>query len=455
MVVKRLLLVVLGILLIVSLLGANVAVGLDRGPLDAGHVTDTLDDTDSYTELQGLTKNAIEDQVDEQTLDDIPGELDLGEIIDETLTEEYLRTEIDSNIESLYAFLHEETDQLELIVDVDALRDNLESALATHVAELSLAEFGIEAVEFPVLSQTVTANIGQLDQGQEAYEAELESFESDVKAVLQEETSQELTDDQLDAAYDDLRDELRSDVNDAVESAVLSLGLPEELESSAIDLGETIADAYTTDLTYADFDAQLTADKEAISTAAVSFAFGDAGLIPEELDLGEDIDRSALDPVKTVFSTIGMLALVLPLIVLGILAMMFIVTRDVVSVAKIAGVVSIIVGLVGLVATMIIPGLVDDLILSELEPGDVNEAVDLDVVTDLILEIFSGLLQPMFVQSIALVLLGGILIAGGYAYQRQRASSGSLVDSQDEAQDPDAIDEQPATGEEATGPDEE
>lgn len=428
----RAILAVLAILLVVVLLGANVAMGLDRGPLDDGHVTDTLDDTDSYAELQSMLQDAVESQLDEGTLDDLPGELDMTAVIEDTLTEEYLRGQVDSTIEQLYAFLHGETETLDLIIQVDELKDNLETAVSTQVADLSISSLGIDSVDFPVLNDTVTAHPGDLDQGQQSYESELASFEEAVKASIQEQTEPDLSEDELDDAYDDMRQDLRDEVNTAVETAVANAGLPSELESAAIDLAGTIADAYTTDLSYDEFSSQLDADKEALGSAAVTYAFEEGDLIPDEINIGENINEDELSPAVSAISLIGTLALVLPLVALLFVGLMYLVIRDVVPVAKAVGIVAIIVGTIGIAVTMLLPGLVDDMVLSQLDPSDFDQDfIDLDTVTDLTLDIFSGLLDPLFTQSLLLVVVGGVLLVGGFAYQRQRSNpSNAEVDDQ-------------------------
>lgn len=423
MVVKRAILVLLAVLLVIALLGSSVAMGLDRGVLNDDYVKDRLDRADAYDRLHAEMLSEFEDELPEFG-DDLPSEIDVSQIIEDTITPEFIQEQFEGVIEGFYAFLHGETDTLEVIITVDDLSDNLADAIANQVVELDLADFGIEPITLPIGEEEVVADITQLDQGEEAYQNELDSFEESIKDILREEFEEEFgeepDEEELDEEYQDLLDELEDDILDAVEAAVQGADLQPELEEAAMGLGETIASAYTSDMTYEEFEQQLDSDKIAIGEAAADWALAELPDDFEEFDVGEEIDEEQLEPVATVFSIIGTLALVLPLISLGLIGLMYVTTRDVVTVGKTVGIVAILVGAIGVAVAVIATGIIEDLVAEELAAEEeISEGI-LELVFDIVAMVF----DPFQTQSFLLLALGGLVLVGAVVYNRHRAGLG-------------------------------
>lgn len=420
MVATRAILVLLAIVMLLVMAGANVAMGLDRGVLNDDHVIDQLDDADAYETIHGVLLEELEGEFDDGP-DDLPGDIDLSGILEETVTVAYLQSQIEQGISSVYAFIHGDADQIELVVDLEPLIDNLADAVGSQVAETSLAEFGVEPIVVPVDGDAVTIDPAALDTGPAAYDAERAAFESDVKAIIREqiesETGQEPTDEQVDSAYDDLIDELGDEMRSQVTASIDDLDLPAGFDDAFASIATTITDAYTTDLDHDEFADQLEADKSSLGEAAVSHLLDEQeDLIPESIDLAAelDLDEDDLSPAVDAVSLVGTLALVLPLLVLGLVGVMYGVVRDVSPVAKATGVVAVIVGVIGAAIAWVVPGIIESALLDDLDVDGVGQEL-----VDLIPALLGVVFDPLWLQSVGLLILGGVLIGGGIVYDRQ------------------------------------
>lgn len=423
---SRVAVAVLTILLIVALLGANVAMGLDRGVLDDEYVKSELDDADVYAAVHAEALAQLEEDMPEAP-DDLPGSIDVSDIIADTVTEEYLQEQIEGVIESIYAFLHGDTDQLELIITLDTIVENFEQAVATQVADISLAELNIGELSIPVEGYQVTVDPGELDAGETAYYAELDRFESDAKDAIEqslEDQGFDPSEEDVDQAYETLKDDLSSELESAVEAAIEGADLPADLQDAATAIAHTVAGAYVDRPAHADFDADLTDHKEDLGAAAASFALDEQGdLIPEELDIGEELGGLAeeeLEPAVTAVSLVSTLSMALIVVSLLLVGGMFAVTRSVASTARAAGIGALIVGALSAAVAFIIPGVAEDMFLDDLEVEGIGEEL-ISVVPDLIDSAFG----PLFTQSIGLLVIGGILIGVSVVYPRRLASGSS------------------------------
>lgn len=422
MVASRVLMAVLAIVLVVALLGANVAMGLDRGALDADYVNDELESADVYETIHEEILNEIEDEVGDVDTD-LPTDIDLSELLGDIVTVEYIQEQVSGAIEGLYAFLHGETDQIDIVLDLGPVIENLEDAAAAEVAAISLADIDLDPIAVPVEGHTVTVDPGALDDGEASYYAEVDRFESDAKDAIadsiESQTGQEPSDEDVDEAYEEMQDELHDDIV-AVAQDTIGDAFPDEVAQEAAAIAETIASAYTMDLSHGEFDSQLESDKEALGASAASWMIDQEADLDAEFHLGDELDDEATDelsPVVTAVSIIGTLAWLLPLVALGIVAGMYAITRDPARVAKAAAVPALLVGGLCAAIAIVAPGLVEDLVLDAVEFDGAGSGL-LDAIPAIVESVFA----PLLMQSIALLGLGVVLLVGAIYVGRSAAA---------------------------------
>lgn len=129
---KQIAVYVVALIMVVSLVGASTAVAVDRTVLDADHVAETLEEEGVYGDLEAEAQDEISGDITnnlENETDEIPDgislEIDGETVASETVTETYIAGEFNENIKSLLAFLEEDTDGLELSVNLEPVQDSL------------------------------------------------------------------------------------------------------------------------------------------------------------------------------------------------------------------------------------------------------------------------------------------------------------------------------------------
>lgn len=132
---------VLCLLLTVSLFGANIAMGVDRGPLDRDHMTSSAEEAELYTHLQGDVIDLLLEQLPPVDLG--PLDLELREILEGVVTPEWMQAETERNVGNAYDFL-DGSGSLEIYLDSSGLQANAGSAIAETMAGLDFSEVGLE-----------------------------------------------------------------------------------------------------------------------------------------------------------------------------------------------------------------------------------------------------------------------------------------------------------------------
>lgn len=182
------LVVVLGVVLLLFLGAANVAYAADRTVLDSEYVVETMDDEDAFatmtvelreelladinqnieTQIRGEfeVELPVQDPALEEELDDIDQEAIIVRLIEEELdpeayvqaaiTEEFVRGEVARNVENFYAYLHGETDELRLWVNLAEPRDTIVDAIASEsVSRERILEIALEEGATPEIAELI------------------------------------------------------------------------------------------------------------------------------------------------------------------------------------------------------------------------------------------------------------------------------------------------------------
>lgn len=400
MVSQRTIIIGLSIVLAIAMLGGNIAMGLDRGPMSSDHVKDTAESEGLYDAIHEEMLETILEEM--EPADDLPEGLDTATIVEDTVTVGFVQQQLGNNIDTTYAYFGGDVDTIELYFDLEDLSQNLRDSLVEQISDMSADELGLG--ELYLDEYGVTLDIDRLLADADGFAAERTTFEEAIKEHIQEETPHEMSDEELDEAYNDIRDDLHQEVTEHAQTAIGGHGFPGELHEPLTGFAATIADGYVAEIDYDEFEAAIEDDQEAIGQAIGDHILDETG-DDQRIVFLETEDADELAPVKTAFSTIGMLAWLLPLIALGIVGGMYYLVRDETAVATPVGIVALVVGVIGAILATVVPSVAFDMADLDLN-GDLTTAVEGFV---------AGLFDPLFTQSIVLAGLGVVLIGVAYA----------------------------------------
>lgn len=279
--IRRIAIAFFCLLLVVSLFGANAALAVDRGPLDNEHTKESIAESGLYDVIEDEAAGVVAEEVPAEQASEY--DIDLDVIVASIISEDWLQTETERNIDAFYAYLDDD-EELELYIDIASLEGEMQTALESEFAELDYSAFGLEELDAmledeeayhterevlraellgelgmdpdegfgnPTLASLIESEdsyaaeqeavqaaiaeeiIDELDArngfGDErveslladaaSYEATQDDFRTEQKERIQEETEEELSDEQLEAAYADQQDEIREATEEELTTA--------------------------------------------------------------------------------------------------------------------------------------------------------------------------------------------------------------------------------------------
>jgi hypothetical protein len=165
-------------------------------------------------------------------------------------------------------------------------------------------------------------------------------------------------------------------------------------------------------MTYETFDAELSTAKAnlADNVSTVVRDVLDEGF-PERLDLTADLSQGAetmLDQAREANGLVGLLGVLLPIVAILLIGALYLVTRSVAGTAFSSGVALASAGGAGFLIGEVTPGTVESQVRSELSTEEVPE----DAI-DVAIGIVDRAVGALAAQSLALALLGVVLVAAG------------------------------------------
>lgn len=420
---------ILGIVLLVSLLGANLVVGVDRTALDSEFVKDSLEEEEAYAVILAELQDEVVDETGEPTDEPAP-----EEILADVVTEEYIQEQTEANIDRLYAFLHGERDELYLAVETEPLKDDLAAEIAQSVIE----EQDIEEFD---------PRFAAMTESEAEFEAAREEFKEEQKQRIQDETQPELTEEELEEAYEESREEIREEAIAELEADVQGEEFPSEAEDAAIELGTVYIDGLTEpELTYAEFMERVEDAEESFVEAAESAARTQLDEeLPDTLELTDELseeDQEELALLQEWVSLVSTLSLAIPAIALVVSVLIGWLTATRSAGLIVVGASSAIAGAATLGGFTVLQGTVATEIRSEAAQGEIPpELAELAVgLLDRILGVFIG-------QSWVLVGLGALLVVGGFAIRWELLPVDDHPGEDPEEEASDRIDEEIETDE--------
>lgn len=362
--------VLLGILLTASIVGAHGVVASQRTALSASYVSETMAEEGAFEELEVTAEDIVVDQAAGAlgTSGAIP---DSGGLIEravrELVTRDYVERVVTTNLERLYDFLHGR-EPLELGIDTTPIKSDVAGAVTAELREVPVpdllqqpsfeggfGEFGLDA-----------ATVAEAYEDQATYR----EVQQDVRSQFEQSGAD--------------RDRLNQSVIDSTDVS----GLPEDVQQSVYRLETTVVLAFTSDMSHDEFRQRMDAARDDFAVAVGDFAQAQIDeQVPDEIDADEELDADARQQLGTAADNVQLvdtIGLVLPILALIFLLLIGWLTHSIGRTARILGSSLLVTGVVGVLA------------------GAVARGPALDIVREAVVDA-----EP-FVQSTAVALIGGV-----------------------------------------------
>ena len=452
--IRKLFAVILAIVLIISLTGANALVAADRTVLDSEFVTDEFEKQGVYTELTESFQDDVSSEFGGEQIQ--PGEelppgitaepIDAQQVANDTITTEFVRNEVNRNIEQLYAFLHGERDTLnprinttpvkeglleeveEMNVQVDApeavagsgsLEDGELSITADDIAALEESEKSFDETRTELWVDVVfeqTSNedllllIGENPNDYPDNEQAVQEHEEEIRSELRSELQ----------SYDDLNDDAKEEIDrlnrqlkdESEQQLAQQDELNDDLRQGLQEMQFTVIDGLTGDVTYDEYTERLESAESDVATEIESMIQQRIEEeVPNEIASEEEITRESneeLAAMSTQVQRMSLLAWVLSILSIILVGLIGVATRSFGWTTATSGVAFSIVGLVGVVADIVLRQTAVQLMKEEIQTGTQDQ------VTADLSSAFIGVVESAIgtygTQSLLLLVLGLVLI---------------------------------------------
>lgn len=443
----------LGTLLVATIAAGNVVFAAHQTVLDPGYVSDTVESEGGYEALaeQGVGGLAGGDA---SSGGDAP--IDRSAVMNEAVTEEYVASQTGDNLDRLYAYLHGNSDEPALYLDTQPLPERAanvteERVRSTEPGELFASAVGQSNGDVPIDADLVR----RLDRGPGEFRAAQDEFRQRVRdevvtRLAREQFDRSSEDELLGLVIEDydpndyseaekermvrdrrgeilaaLEDRIESERGDEVDEQVdeqlaqireeaTAANATGDFESEAMaaataDLRAAVITALTTDTGYEAYRADATAARDDLAAAAGSTVESRmAEEMPERIDLSGEMpseQRQTLADAATAVQWLDRLAVGLPALALALVGLLWYVTGSLGRTAGTAGWGLLLVGVPGVAGTEVGWSLLRE------ELGSASGEPPVEIVLGLL----DGFLAVLRTQSIALVVVGGLLLAAALA----------------------------------------
>lgn len=459
--------VVLGILLTLTLSVGNVVFAAHATVLDPDFATNTIEEEDGYEVLadqfeqemaaDGGADGAGDDGASTSQASSMSEFLEGEGVFEDAVTTEYMAAQMEPNVYRTYAYLHGNEPRLNLSLDAEPIAENAGTAADDAVANATTVELlaltgGDPLQDLPVEESTIE----MLDEGPDAYEQAQQDVRDRVyQEVLDEAVEQAYQDRSNDellalvipdydpndysesekeqmvqeregdiksalrASIEDERgDELESEVDDRLvslrEDATsddVSTG-QDSFDGPATDLRDTTVAALTTDMSYETYQDDAGAAKAELGAAVGEYT---ESALAEELGSTVDLNEAMGIPEEGAFgdavSTVtwlDRLALVIPVVAIGLIGLVYYLTR---SVGRTVGTVG------WSLLWAAIPAFVGATLLAGRLPGMMGVEGDPNAMSSVILGLFQRTLGHLAAQSLAIGLVGGLFVGSAIGHR--------------------------------------
>jgi hypothetical protein len=398
-------LVVVGIVLFVVLFSANAVITLDRTAFSADHATESAEEADLYGALATQIRSQITAQAPDSA-EDSPLDRSQSELIAAAITDEYVKSQTEQNIENVYAYLNGETDELQIGFDTKPVEENLLDEVESEVEDIDLT-----AIDMPF-----AGDIEAMASNQSEFEQQRTEFRAEQKQRIQQRTDRELSDEeletQLNGSMDEIRDRMLTRLDSQLEGRFE--GPESALEEPVRDLQAARINALTGELTYEEYTSEVETAREDLGDAfGTVFESQLDDQIPETIDATEQItdqQRDTLDTARTVVSLSGPASIGLLLLVIALAAIIAWLAPHSIAAMEV-GIISGLVGIIGVAGSLVATQQFRAIIASETDAPAAMKAFAREFVI--------GIFEVLRVQSVVLLVVGVVLVAVGIAIQRE------------------------------------
>lgn len=401
---RAILLGICGLCLTLSVFGANLAIGADRTALSGDYVSNGLHEEGYYEHMadQLAANMKPEEGQNAGSGEDAPFAEGppMGDLVDEVVTTEFVRTEMGGAIRDFYAYLHGDRDDLVAVVDMTHVKEGLPAEVGAWVREADL--------------ERLHEGVAALAESEAAFRDERAAFEAEQLERIQAETDEHHDEAELRAMWDDQRGDVRAEMVAELEDQVANSDVPPPARPAMVEFGTVRIDGLVReDLTY---EAYLANVEDARENLAVGWEQAVAGQLDQEMEDGMDMTegmnpeaRETIDTVRTGVSLTSLLVFLLPLAALSFAgAIGYLSPTRSSALRRIGGVVAT----VGLLCTVLAVALAT--VLPDLLAGSEDATAGQTAVAGLVADGFT----QFGIQSGLLLGLGLALVVAGVAVRK-------------------------------------
>lgn len=374
-------LVVIALVLAASVAGAALVFTGHQTLLSAEFAKDTAGDTGLYGQFEDEITAGVSQDIEEGSNPDDPfaPTFDPEAVAETAVTPEFVRSQVDANIDRYYRYLHGERETLDLYFDTEQLRANLGDEIGEAARDIDLAAVVDEAtagidteirdtgVEVPLDGETFE----RMAASETSYNEEREQFRAELRAVALDRAVEEgepaellaLIDEnpeQYDEAerrrivderegeikrelakteefqseFEESLEEERKEVVERIEAEV-ARQTDDRSDVVAQAVGELLVamvDGLFTDQPHGEFvDRVERVDRELSDEAERRTRERIDENIPERIDLAEEMDRGGVDQMATYVQLSGTVGWALVLLSLGLVGGSYALSRSAVA----------------------------------------------------------------------------------------------------------------------------
>jgi len=405
----------LTLLLTITLVATNFVVTTERTVLSPQFVGDTLEEESFYGDIQKTAVENVTEQVSPLG-ETFPLTVSVEQLVDESLTEAYIESQVESNLDRLHAYLHGESGRPNLYVNTSPVKENLKDEVDAEVKSSSMSELLEElpsdAFAFDVAGFTFSlSTLEKMAGSQQGYEEVRASFRDAFREEVESSLGVSPSEDQLDSLIEQRMEEMRSQVRQTVEES--TEGIPSEMSEPLIEMAMTGLDGLATDRSHEEFKSELDASKADLASGIRTVL--DRRLdeeIPDRVGISSEMGPSELSALDRLRQAVGFLDLalwLLPVTAAAIIGAGYLVTRSVPLTAEGAGAALFVSGLTGIGFGRFF--------IRQLEAG-LAEAGGPPLIKNAVIELTDGTLTVLTQQSVALLAVGVLVFLAGYAARR-------------------------------------
>lgn len=436
--------VVVATMLTATLVTASVVAAAHLTVLDPDFVTNSIAEEGGYDVVEEATQGVAAAQPPGAGT----GPVDANALLQDALSEEYVAAQTEANVHRLYAYLHGNSETLNLSISTAPIRENVSAAVEAQVRNASIAELvagsnaTLDGPVDPSMLDRMTANRSSYREVKSEFRAGVREQVLDaaverafrnrsndelLNLVVEDYDPSEYSEEEKAQMVDEREDEIRvalreraerersDEIDEAVDEQLSTIreeatnaSAETEAEEAAVAIQATVVRGLTTDASYQTFQSDLSEAKADL--AAVVAARADARLaaeMPDRIDLTERMDGEAkrsFEQARTGVQWLDRLAFVLPVVALGLVGLLYSLRRSIPGVASGTGWSMLAAGLPALVGVQFAQSRLQALV----DRAPAEQEPTLDVLVGVVGRVANT------VGDVALVLtVGGVLLVAG------------------------------------------